>query len=490
MDFEGLESKEVLKHFIKLCEIPHGSYNIDQISDYLYGVAKNLGLWCKQDALKNVYIRKEATSGYEDVPPVLLQGHMDMVAVKEEDCDIDLEREGLRVSAVDGFLQAQGTSLGGDDGIAVAYALALLEADSVAHPAIEVLFTVNEEVGMEGAIGADLSVFRAERMMNIDSEEEGILLAGCAGGKRVQTVFSSRRSERTGELMQLSLKGFQGGHSGADIHKGRGNAVCVLARAVESLWKKYDISLVEIAGGEKDNAIPRFAHALICVPQAMQRAIAEEVQAITEQITQEYRAREPELQWRFGNAEVSQYPQYTGEGGIMVLQEQTARNAVGFLASVFDGVMTMSADIPGIVETSLNLGILSTGETEIKAVFALRSSKKTAKDNLAERLERIAAAFGAVVSQSGDYPAWEYRADSPLRDKMIRVYREQYGKEPVVTVIHAGLECGILLEKRPELDCVSFGPDIQDIHTTKERLDIMSVERTWKYLRAVLADKK
>ncbi len=489
MDFEGLESKEVFKHFIKLCEIPHGSYNTDQISDYLCGVAKNLGLWCKQDALKNVYIRKEATPGYEDVPPVLLQGHMDMVAVKEEGCAIDLEKDGLRVSVVDGYLKADGTSLGGDDGIAVAYALALLDAEAIEHPAIEVLFTVNEEVGMEGAIGADLSEFRAKRMINIDSEEEGILLAGCAGGKRVQTVFTARRNARTGELMQLSLKGFQGGHSGADIHKGRGNAVCVLARAVDSLWKKYDISLVEIAGGEKDNAIPRFAHALICVPQALHRVVAEEVQAITDQITEEYRGREPELQWRFEKAEISQYPQYTGEGGIAVLQEQTARDAVGFLASVFDGVIAMSADIPGIVETSLNIGVLSTSDTEIKAVFALRSSKKTAKDNLAERLERIAAAFGAVVSQSGDYPAWEYREDSPLRDKMIRIYREQYGKEPVVTVIHAGLECGILLEKRPELDCVSFGPDIPDIHTTKERLDIASVERTWKYLKAFLADK-
>lgn len=485
----NLEPKEVFKHFIELCKIPHGSYNIDKISDFLYEFAKEKGLWCRQDEYKNVLIRKPATAGYEKAPAILLQGHMDMVAVKENWCELDLEKDGLDLEVKDGYLTAKGTSLGGDDGIALAYAMAILESDTIPHPELEVLFTVNEEVGMDGATGVDLSDFKACRMLNIDSEEEGILLAGCAGGTRLMTEFSGEGVEEQGELMHLTLKGLQGGHSGADIHKGRGNAICILARVVDELLGELPVSLAEISGGEKDNAIPRFAQALLCVPKDYKKALCDRFTMLTEEITAEFSGRENNMQWAVTEAPGELLKQYSGIKGIRVYPKETGRSVVTFLACIFDGVISMSAELEGIVETSLNLGVLSSKENTICAVFALRSSKKSAKDYLAKRLTGIAESFGAKVSRTGDYPAWEYRAESPLRDKMIRIFKEQYKKEPVVTVIHAGLECGILTEKRPDLDCVSFGPDILDIHTTRERLDIASTERTWKYILAILADK-
>ncbi len=484
---QQLEPRSVFSHFTKICEIPHGSYNIDQISDYLFQFAKSKGLWCKQDAYKNVLIRKPATVGYEDEPAVLLQGHMDMVAVKEEWCNIDLLNDGLELEVKDGYLFAKGTSLGGDDGIAIAYAMAILEADDIPHPELEVLFTVNEEVGMDGAIGVDLSDFKAKRLINIDSEEEGILLTGCAGGTRMQVSFLGERSEADGALYLLSLKGFQGGHSGADIHRWRGNAICVLGRMLDSLREKVSLKLLSFDGGEKDNAIPRFAQALICVPKTQEVLLTSCFAQLEQELVKEFKGREDDMSWSLAK----QNPNETGifENKMLAFTEEMTGKVTAFVSSVFDGVISMSAELEGIVETSLNLGVIQTEEQGIQVVFALRSSKKSAKDYLARRVGNLALAFGASVKRSSDYPAWEYRADSPLRDKMVRIFREQYGKEPEVTVIHAGLECGILLEKKPNLDCISFGPDILDIHTTRERLDIASVERTWNYLLAILADK-
>lgn len=482
MDLNMLEPKAVFSHFVKLCEIPHGSYNIDAISDYLYDFAKGLNLWVKQDDYKNVLIRKPATPGYEDVPAVLLQGHMDMVAVKEEGCPLDIEKDGLDLAYEDGYLYAKGTSLGGDDGIALAYAMAILAADDIPHPALEVLFTVNEEVGMDGAIGVDLSDFSAGRLLNIDSEEEGILLAGCAGGTRIKTVFEEKRMETQGDLWQLSLKGFQGGHSGADIHKWRGNAICVLGRCLDLLAETVSLQLVSLEGGEKDNAIPRFAQALICVSKDDEDVFLSSFAEIEKELLGEFADREPEMKF-FCEKQKFATP-------VCAFSKDATARISGLIASVFDGVISMSAELKGIVETSLNLGVVSTNEDGVSAVFALRSSKKSAKDYLARRLIKLAEVFGARTERSGDYPAWEYRSDSPLRDKMVRIFEEQYGHEPEVTVIHAGLECGILLEKNPKLDAISFGPDILDIHTTRERLDVKSVERTWKYILAVLADKE
>lgn len=478
---EQLEPQAVFSHFYKLCEIPHGSYNIDQISDYLYGFAKALKLWCKQDEYKNILIRKPATEGYENEPAILLQGHMDMVTVKEDWCQLDLTKDGLELQYKDGYLYANGTSLGGDDGIALAYAMAILEADDIAHPALEVLFTVNEEVGMDGAIGVDLSDFCAKRLLNIDSEEEGILLTGCAGGTRIQVSFAEEAASADGELWTVSLKGFQGGHSGADIHKGRGNAICVLARLLDVLGRKVSLQLVSLEGGEKDNAIPRFATATICVPEDSAEELRLTFASLEKELLAEFSSREKEMVVSLDKADAPKE--------MCAFSKETTTKMIAFLSSIFDGVISMSAELAGIVETSLNLGVVNSDKQGLVAVFALRSSKKSAKDDLARRLCNLALAYGAKVERSGDYPAWEYRSDSPLRDKMVRLFEMQYGHTPEVTVIHAGLECGILIEKKPDLDAVSFGPNIPDIHTTRERLEVESVRRTWEYLLAVLADR-
>lgn len=483
----GLEPEAVFYFFEKICEIPHGSGHIDEISDYLYCFAKERGLWCMQDSLKNVYIRKEASPGYEHLPGIILQGHMDMVAVKEENCPLDLEKDGLILETADGYLYGRGTSLGGDDGIAVAYALAILDSDTISHPMLEVLFTVNEEVGMDGAIGADLSVFQSQKLINIDSEEEGELLISCAGGLRVSSVFAYEAQMKQGRVYQIFLRNLTGGHSGADIHKGLGNGIHLLARIAEKIHSE-EISLCRISGGEKDNAIPRFASAVFCVEEGFEEILLERANAEWAEIQREYSMREPFME--FGAEALEEYDGKTEDGMCAIIGYSKAREILSFVNIAPDGVIANSMELPGLVETSLNLGVISTTAEYVEADFSLRSSKAVSKAYLQRRICLLTEHLGGVAHCGGDYPAWEYRADSPLRDKMVRIYEKCYQAKPVVTAIHAGLECGILLEKNPELDCISFGPNILDIHTTREKLDILSVKRTWEYLLEILSDKE
>ncbi|MBQ7972137.1 MAG: aminoacyl-histidine dipeptidase [Lachnospiraceae bacterium] len=477
---EKPEPKRVYDFFEEIAAIPHGSYHIDEISDYLYQFARKRNLWCRQDEWKNVLIKKPATPGYENAPVLMIQGHMDMVAVKKDDCPLDLERDGLDLILENGFLSAKGTSLGGDDGIAVAYALAILDSDSIPHPALEVLFTVNEEVGMEGALGVELADSEATCLLNIDSEEEGILIAGCAGGVRVAGSFPFTRVKKEGTKLSLSITGLKGGHSGTEIHKGRCNANCVMGRILTMLSETVPYAIVSLKGGEKDNAIPRFAHGEIIVDKQNLSTATEKLMNIKILLKQEFGGREDGFSFEVKEGDNGSYD--------VVTEEDSCRMAE-FLSVVPDGVVAMSARVPGMVETSLNLGILELKEEKMETVFALRSSIKSAKEALKKRMEALVRIYGGTSSCGGDYPAWEYRAESPLREKMVRIYQKQYGKEPEITVIHAGLECGILLEKKPSLDCVSFGPDILDIHTTEEKMDVASVLRTWEYLLAVLEEK-
>ncbi len=475
-----LEPKEVFRYFYEICEIPHGSYNIDAISDYLVAFAKERSLEVRQDELKNVIIKKTATKGYEQEPVVILQGHMDMVAVKEENCDIDMDKEALHLAYKEGVLYAEGTSLGGDDGIAIAYALAILDSDSIPHPALEVVFTVNEEVGMDGAIGIDLSDLKGTQLLNIDSEEEGVLLTSCAGGVRVHGVIPVNREMAEGFFVEIALTGLKGGHSGAEIHHGRANANHVLGRVLYDLFKEYNLRIAQISGGEKDNAIPLFAKAVLCISKDKFEEFRKKVYYLENVLRSEYVGKENEIKLT-----VKEVPDTCLE----VTDAAATKVIVEYLCTVPDGVIAMSGLNPGFVETSLNLGVLNLSQEGLETDYALRSSVESAKLFLRDRVVMLTEQFGGSCECSGYYPGWAYREDSPLRDKMINVYRECYGEEPKVTAIHAGLECGILLEKKPDLDCISFGPNIFDIHTTKERMPIDSVQRTWKYLLAVLAKK-
>ncbi len=472
-----LEPKPVFSIFEEICRIPHGSGNIDAISDYLVDFAKIRGLEYYQDALKNVIIIKEAAKGYEAAEPIIIQGHMDMVAVAEPGVEIDMTRDGLSL-AVDGdFIRAGGTSLGGDDGIAVAYALALLDAEDVPHPRLEVVITVEEEVGMYGARGIDLSVCRAKRMLNIDSEEEGCLLTSCAGGAAFQAEVPLRRSVHEGNRYELSVSGLQGGHSGTEIYRERGNANLLLARILWECTEQTALHLVNLSGGEKDNAIPLSARAEFVMKEEREPALRERLNVLEAEIKNELKVKDP--------------------GFSLVLEKKEAVKAECIVAvdtkSVLElvlampaGVCGMSASVEGLVETSLNLGVFSMEGGAALLRYAVRSSVASQRDFLLHRMEILCRRFGGTADISGIYPGWEYRLESPLRDKMVEIYERLYGKKPVVQAIHAGVECGFFAEKIPDLDCVSFGPDILDIHTTKERLSISSAKRTWEYLLEIL----
>ena len=470
----NLEPKKVFYYFEEITKIPHGSGNVEQISDFLVDFAKAHKLFYIQDAMKNVIMVKEATPGYEKEPVVILQGHMDMVAVQTPDCTMDMKTEGLKVGIDGDSVYAENTSLGGDDGIAVAYALALLDSEDIRHPRLEVIITVDEEVGMDGAREIDLSMLQGHRMINLDSEDEGIFTVSCAGGATATISLPAERKAVYGPCVRLSVDGLQGGHSGAEIHKNRANANKVMGEFMDRIQKLMPLCLTSLSGGTKDNAIPRSCQAtLVAMGIQLERinAVAEELQA---EIREKY--DEPDA--------VIQAFDVDALGGNGLSTQATAK-VIGLLCAAPNGVQARSKDIEGLVQTSLNMGITKLGE-RFNVTFSVRSSVNSEKEDLLEKLKGLAEFFEGNYSQSGEYPAWEFRKDSVLRDTMVRIYREMFGKEPQVLAIHAGLECGLLGEKLPGLDCVSIGPQMHDIHTSREKLDIASTERTWNFLLEVL----
>ncbi len=475
-----LEPKKVFYFFEEITRIPHGSGNVGQISDYLADFAKKRGLFCIQDKLKNIIIVKEATSGYEGEPAVILQGHMDMVAVKKPDCDMDMKTQGLQVAVRGDEVYAEGTSLGGDDGIAVAYALALLDSDSLSHPRLEVVITVDEEVGMDGARGIDLSMLTGNRMINLDSEEEGIFLTSCDGGARVHCRLPLDSRERQGRAVEVTLGGLLGGHSGGEIHKERGNSNCLFGRVLYRLAQKLPVSLCQVKGGLADNAIPRETKALLVTEAEAAGELCAMIRELGEEIRAELGSKDPDFYIEAKEGK---------EGSFSCVSPELTKAAGAFLCALPGGVQAMSADMPGLVETSLNLGILKYEEGNLLAEFSVRSSVESAKRALIDRVGAVTGLAGGAIEVSGDYPGWKFRKDSPLRDKMVRLYEEMYGAAPKVEAIHAGLECGILGSKIGNLDCVSMGPDMKAIHTTEETLSISSVKRVWEYLVRLLAKK-
>lgn len=477
----NLEPKRVFHYFEAIAGIPHGSGNVGQISDFLVSFAKARNLFCIQDELKNVIIVKEATPGYEKEPPLILQGHMDMVAVKKPDCTIDMEKDGLQL-AVDGdSIYAEGTSLGGDDGIAVAYALALLEAKEICHPRLEVIFTVDEEVGMDGARAINLSMLTGNRMLNLDSEEEGIFLTSCAGGARVGCELSLAQQEADGLAYEVTVGGLLGGHSGGEIHKERGNANCLFGRLLSRLCREMPVRLAELQGGLADNAIPRETMAILVIDRADSAAFVSLLDTVEQELQAELSTKDPDVFIRVRETECSGEKSTTADA---------AKHAADFLLALPNGVQAMSADVPGLVETSLNLGILTYAQGRLTAEFSVRSSVESAKNDLICRLKAVTELAGGSNTVTGEYPGWKFRKESPLREKMVKLYEEMYGRTPQVEAIHAGLECGILGSKIPELDCVSMGPDMRDIHTTEETLSIASTQRVWEYLLRFLAKKE
>lgn len=465
---EGLKPASVMRYFEEICTIPHGSLDTKRISDYCVAFAKKHGLKYVQDASNNVVIYKAATQGYENHPTVILQGHLDMVCEKEADCDIDFETDGLRLSHDGEFLFAEGTTLGGDDGIAVAYALAVLAADDLKHPALECVFTVDEEIGMLGADAMDMSVLNGRLLLNCDSEDEGILTVSCAGGARSDFKLPIAWEVASGQAWRVSVNDLIGGHSGVEINAGRANADKVLGEILQ----KLPVRLISVDGGSKDNAIPR--QCVACVVTK-----AEDFAERFERAVNAVKATLPstEIEARFLCEPIEAERCMTAE---------ESKAVIALLNDLPNGVRAMSTEIDGLVQTSLNLGILETTENYVRMAFSVRSSVNREKEELLKTLRSLAEKYGAEYEESGHYPAWEYRKDSVLRQTMVDTFETLYGKKPIVEAIHAGLECGIFCDRLEGLDAVSFGPKMFDIHTTRERLDIASVQRTWEYLTAVL----
>ncbi len=470
----GLEPAAVFGYFEEICAIPHGSRNTKQISDYLVNFAEEHGLRYIQDEVNNVILFADGTCGMEDHEPVILQGHMDMVCEKDADCPIDMAAEGLDVTHDDSVVFAKGTTLGADNGIAVALAMAILADKSIPHPPLEVIITVDEEIGLLGAAAIDLSELKGRTLINLDSEGEGIFTVSCAGGCTATISLPVERRAVYGPCIRLAVDGLQGGHSGADIHLKRGNANKIMGEFMNRIQKIMPLCLTSLAGGTKDNAIPCSCQAtLVAMGIHLERinTIAEELQA---EIREEF--DEPEVTVQAFDVDAL--------GGNSLTTESTAK-VIGLLCAAPNGVQSWSKDIEGLVQTSLNMGIVKLGD-RFNITFSVRSSVNNEKTELLEQLKTLANFYEAFYSQVGEYPAWEYKKESRLRDTMVAVYKDMFGKEPKVEVIHAGLECGLFSEKLPGLDCVSIGPQMHDIHTTRERLEIASTERTWNFLLEVL----
>jgi len=478
---EHLEPQAVLRRFEELAAIPRGSGHTKAVSDHCAAFAEARGLDCRQDALGNVVISAPASPGYEGSPAVIVQGHLDMVCAKAPGCEKDMEREGVTLRVDGDWLSAEGTTLGGDDGAGVAIALALLDDPSIPRPRLEAVFTVDEETGMFGAQGLDAEGLQGRTVLNLDSEAEGIFTVSCAGGTRANCAWSFPVGKDRGLPVTLEISGLTGGHSGVEIDKGRANANVLMGRLLHELEKHAALRLISLEGGEADNAIPTRCAAHLALRPKKLDALLAVVEHCRAAFAGEYRVSDPSLTLR---CEVG------GEEKLKALSPADSARLIDALLLFPCGVQAMSLDMPGLVETSLNLGILRLEHGRARMSFSLRSSVASRKELLRERVSRVCALTGGSVAFAGDYPAWEYRAESPLRDRMVEIYRRMFGQEPQIVAIHAGLECGILAGKLPGMDCVSIGPQMEHIHTPDERLSLSSLARTWEFVKEILRESR
>ncbi len=474
---EKYDYKKVLYFFEEISRIPRGSGNTGLIADYIEKFAKEHNVKCMRDDSNNCLITLPATPGFEGKDTVMIQGHLDMVCEKDADCAHDFTKDPLELYIENDELHARGTTLGGDDGIAIAYMLALIADKESRHPALELLMTTDEETGMYGAKAFDKSLLHASYLINIDSEEEGICYAGCAGGLRQDIELPVNRIEATGKHYVLKVGGLTGGHSGVEIHKPRLNANKVMARVLFMLRDKVDFLLLDISGGKLDNAITRDCKAEF-ISEVPLDAVKQAVSGIFDVISNESRSYEPGLSITLEASE--------DEVTLPVLDVPSFEKLLYIIVQAPYGVQKMSADIEGLVESSLNLGVLKSYEDHVTVRFSLRSSVTSYKTFMSEKLAYLAEMFGAESVTEGEYPAWEYRKDSVLREKYKELYLQEYKKTPEILVMHAGLECGLLSEALPELDIISIGPDMRDVHSPREKLGLESAVRVFKFVEKLI----
>ncbi len=476
----GLKPEAVFRHFEALSQIPRESGNEKAISDFLVSFANENGLEVIQEPCLNVIIKKAGTSGYEALPRVVLQGHMDMVCVKEEGFDFDFEKDSIPLKIDGDFIRTEGTSLGADNGIAVAMAMAILESDDMAHPPLEVLVTVAEETGMDGVLNLNPENLSGDILINLDSEEEGVFLTSCAGGVRNRVskdvTWTAPKADRKPYV--LKVDGLVGGHSGIEINKGRANAIKLLIEVVESTVKDFGAQVGSLAGGEKMNAIPKRAEALLWVGENEVPDLMTQVKTQLEAFKAQYKEAEPTMAITLSAG--------IEPGRDAVLSSESTRALIELVKGIPTGVQSMCADIEGLVESSNNIGVLTLEGNTLTIDSAVRSSVKALKEGINQKIQAVCDENGAAMELIADYPAWPYSPVSPIRDLMQNIYEEKFGKPVEVSAIHAGLECGFLKEKVGEMDMISLGPNMWDVHTPQEHLSISSTERVYTFLCDVL----
>ena len=496
MDINKLSPSEVFSYFQEICAIPHGSGNTGMIADYCLEFAKAHGLKARKDTSDNVVIFKAGTSGYEDCEPVILQGHLDMVCEKEQDCDIDMSVQSIRACTDGKMVWADGTTLGADDGIAVAFILAVLASDTIAHPPIQAVLTSDEEIGMLGARDLDTSDLIAKRLINIDSESEGILYVSCAGGVRAECdipvvyedavgwVSGGEQDDNASDAagngqvcFEVKISGLAGGHSGVEIHKQHTNAIRLLASLLSHASGAADFRLVSLSGGGKENAIPKEAKAVVSVRSCDATTFEQSIKESAAVWMQEISATEPHAKIELEKTDIA---------ADKVLNSYSTANVIYALWLSPNGVYRMSQEIKGMVQTSLNLGTAYFDTDKLVYKYLIRSNTAAGKKLLLERVTTFVKHLSGKVVTMSDYPAWEYKSDSQLRKICVDSFTNVYGHEPEVTSIHAGLECGILAGKMPGVDMISFGPTLESVHTPDECMNVASVERTWEYLMEIL----
>lgn len=473
-----LKPELVWYHFEEICKYPRPSKKEEKIAEYVVSVGKRLGLQTEKDKFGNIVIRKPATPGKENLKTVVLQGHIDMVCEKNRDVEHDFDKDPIYPYIDGDWVKAKGTTLGADNGIGVACALAVLESKDIEHGPLECLFTLDEETGLTGASSLKKNWLKADILINMDSEDLGTLFIGCSGGKNTAATFKAKleKAPRNYSAYELKVAGLKGGHSGLEIHVGRGNAVKILNRAIWSYSQENNIRLAEINGGNKHNAIPREAFAVVLVPKKDEKKFKKFVAKYDETVKAEYVSVEPDL---VVSMEKHSAPE-------KVVDEKTQKHLLNALYAIPHGVIKMSNDIPGLVETSTNLAVVETKGKNVNIVTSQRSPVYSENVDITNMVSSVLKLAGAEISYGDGYPGWAPNIHSDILKVFKSTFTKMYGKEPEVTAIHAGLECGIIKEKYPDMDMISFGPTMRDVHSPAEKLQISTVPEFFNQLKTVL----
>ncbi|TDT72237.1 dipeptidase D [Hypnocyclicus thermotrophus] len=481
MELKDLLNEKIFYYFNEISKIPRGSKNEIEIANYLEDFAKKRNLEVYKDKFNNILIKKEATSGYENIPSIVIQGHTDMVCEKNQNTVHDFSKDPIKLQVDGNFIKASGTTLGADNGIAVAYALALLDSNNLKHPKLEIFLTSDEEQGMGGASNFNYSKLESKIMLNIDTEEEGEFYVSCAGGARgIFTIPLTYKSNNYSNIFHIKIRGLIGGHSGMDIIKERANANKLLGRILNELNSNFDLALVKIWGGSKDNAIPRESDAIIATNSDFNE-LNNVINNLNQMFNKEYLGIEENIKLTI---------EVLNENIKKIISKEISNKIINLLFLHFNGIESMSKNINNLVESSLNLGVIESHKDKILFKSAIRSSVLTRKTLIIQKLYSLAKILNISFKSNADYPAWEYKKDSKIREICIKEYKKFANTEPKIKAVHAGLECGIISEKINNIDIISFGPNIFGAHTPEEKLDIKSTRRIYNFLIQLLENSK